>query len=628
MAVSNQAETSLSFSNSSAFATTDNNGQWNKILLASLAIIFILMTVMSFSYGLSGDEVDMNEFGKAILKYFTSFGADKTVFKSSDELNQMHVYNWNRDDVLKYYGGFFDLVCAVLTKISPLAEYTTRHMLNAWAGFLSIFFAAKIAAKLFNKQAAVLCAWMMFFSPFFLGHAMNNPKDIPFATAYIASIYCTLVFFQNLPKPAIRHYIFLILSIGITIDIRVAGILLLPYQFILAGLLFVFKSKSGLEKLDLKVFIKPLLIVCVGGYLAGSLFWPYAQQNPISNPLNALHEMSNFKVSIAQLYEGTKIPSSELPSDFLIKSFIMTNPYVVLIGLLTCFIFILKGFKRANAALYLFIIFTGLFPIFYIMYSHANVYHAWRHELFVFPSLAIAAAGGWYFLGEFLESRKFKWGLAVAGVLMLEPASFIVASYPNTVCYFNGVVGGPKQAYGNYEVDYYYNSVKQDCDWIKKNVIPGLKPTDTITIGSNCAHLLIPYFAEYKNVRILYVRYMERCQKSWDYSVFHIALIPEEILKSRCWINKNTLFKAELNGCPLSSVSKRASYDDLKGFEALKAQKVDTAIMYFENFLKADPDNDEMLSMMANIYHQLHQDNIAQHYNARLGKLMSVNNAE
>ena len=593
-----------------------DDSRWGKVLLVSFLIIFLLMTVMSFSYGLSGDEVDMNMYGKAILNYFTSFGKDQTVFNMPKE--------YDRDGVIQYYGGFFDIICAIANKISPLGEYATRHILNAWAGFLAIFFAAKIAAKAFSRQAGVLCAWLMFLSPFFLGHAMNNPKDIPFATAYIAAIYFIINLFQALPKPAVKDYIFAILAIGITIDVRVGGILLIPYLFVFAGITYVIKQWFQGEKLQPKLWIKPLLIVAVAGYLAGSLFWPYGQKNPISNPLNALSEMSNFKVSILQLFEGTKVQSSELPANFLIKSFLISNSYVLLAGLIFMLVFIWGARKQQMAPVIYFVLFTGVFPVFYVIYSKANIYHSWRHVMFAFPSLSIAAAGGWYYLTGFAAKKNFKYGMVVAALLLLEPALFIVTSFPNTICYFNAFAGGVRGAYSNYEMDYYYNSVKQDADWLKLNILNKLKPTDSLVIGCNAAHLLSKYLTEYKNVRVDYVRFRERNQKVWDYSVFHIALIPEQEIKARTWLSANTIFKAEVSGCPLSAVAKRASTDDLKGFAALKENKVDTAVSYFTSYLKTDPDNVEMLSMMADIFHQIHRDDIARQYGDRVNKLISL----
>ncbi len=295
------------------------------LLLFSFIAVFVAMTVMSFFYGLSGDEVDMNEYGKTILKYFTSFGSDQSVFRTSDELNAAKVYNYNRDGVIQYYGGLFDLICALINTISPLDEYVTRHLLNAWAGFLALFFAAKITRKILGEQAAIIAVWLMFLSPFFLGHAMNNPKDIPFAATYIMSIYFMIRLFERLPNPSKKDYLWVILSIGATINIRVGGILLIPYLAVFAGILFIVKNYIQQEKVALGTFVKPVLITGVLGYLAGSLLWPYALQNPFTNPLNALSEMSNFKVNIRQLFEGAKIFSGELPVSFLPKSFIITN---------------------------------------------------------------------------------------------------------------------------------------------------------------------------------------------------------------------------------------------------------------------------------------------------------------
>lgn len=164
---------------------------WNKSLFISLIIIFILMTVMSFQYGISGDEISMNEYGKSILHYFTSFGADRTALNPPP--------SYDKDGVLEYYGGAFDLLAALINKISPLEEYTTRHILNAWAGFLAILFSVKICRRISNARLGFICAWLMFLAPFFLGNAMNNPKDIPFATVYIAAIYYLICFYDKIP---------------------------------------------------------------------------------------------------------------------------------------------------------------------------------------------------------------------------------------------------------------------------------------------------------------------------------------------------------------------------------------------------------------------------------------------
>lgn len=591
------------------------NPIWNQLFFASLAAVFILMTIMSFSYGISGDEVDMNEYGKQILKYFASFGSDQSVFLSSDQLIAAKVYNYNRDNVVQYYGGLFDLICAVINKISPLEEYTTRHILNAWAGFLAIFFAAKIAVRIMNKQAGTIAIWLMFLSPFFLGHAMNNPKDIPFAATYIMAIYFIIRLFDRLPSPSKKDYAWAILSIGATINVRVGGILLIPYLVVFAGIIFIVKTKFQDEKVSIFSFFKPIAITGILGYLAGSLLWPYGIQNPISNPLTALSEMSNFKVSLGQLFEGAKIPSAELGPDFLIKSFIFTNTFAVLAGICLMFVFVWPFRKNSNAAILYFIAFTAFFPLLYIIYTKANVYHAWRHVLFIFPSMIVLVAFGWEKIIDFFDSKKIKIaGLGMLGFLILEPLYFIASTFPNTVTYYNQLVGGVQGAYSNYEVDYYYNSLKQSADWFKKNELPKLDKNKKTIIYSNAAHILTHYFENEKNIVIDYIRYPERSQKDWDYVIFHIALIPTEDLKTGNWLPPSTLFKAESQGKVLSAVIKRPSHDDFKGFNALNLNQADSAILYFDRYLKADPTNTSILNTQGNILMQLGRIDSAEKY--------------
>ncbi len=581
-------------------STTLTNPQlWAKVFNISLLLLFVLMAVMSFWYGLSGDEVDMNEYGKAILKYFATFGADDTVFHMPAE--------YDRDGVILYYGGFFDLICAVVNKFSPFSEYETRHILNAWAGFVAILFSGKIVAMLSDKRIATLTVWLMFLSPFFLGHAMNNPKDIPLAAGYIMAIYFIIRFFERYPDANWKDYLWVILSIGITINIRVAGILLIPYLFVYVGLLYFAKAAFTKETVVLKDYIKPLLIIAVLGYLAGSLFWPYGQKSPIGNPLTALKEMSNFKVNLAQIWDGEKVYSSQLPQGYLIKSFLYTNTYAVIAGILCFFIFIRATFKNNKRHIIWFVAFTALFPLFYIIYKKSNVYHAWRHVLFIFPSLMVMSGLGWQYLNEFI-SRSWKptvIGLGIAAVLLLEPVIFMVPTFPNTVTYYNGFVGGTKEAYGNYEVDYYYNSVKQCTDYFIEHELPNLDTSKETWVYSNAAHLTARYLEPYKDyVLVDYMRFGEQHIKNWDYAIFHIALIPLPLIQNGTWIPEDAEFVATVKDNPLCVLLKRKTTEDAQGFKAMQSGDVDGAIQHFKNFLEEDNSNLAVMNALARIYMQ------------------------
>lgn len=580
---------------------TYNPKLWTNLFIVSMITVFLLMGIMSFWFGLSGDEVDMNEYGKAILNYFSTFGADDTVFHMSKEVD--------RDGVLMYYGGFFDLICAFVNKFSPFAQYTTRHILNAWAGFVAIYFSARIVAYIADKRLATLCLWLMFLSPFFLGHAMNNPKDIPLAAGYIASVFFIIRFFDRFPTVKKLDYLWLILSIGITINIRVAGILLVPYLFIYVGILYMTKTFVTKEAINLKDYTKPVLIIAILGYLTGSLFWPYGLKNPLTNPLTALDEMSNFKINLSQIWEGEKVMSGALPGSYLIKSFFITNSYALLAGILLFFAFLKSAAKSKHAHVIYFVAFTALFPLFYIIYKKSNVYHAWRHVLFIFPSLVVMASLGWSYFNNYIAGKwhKVGVGLGIAAILLVEPVLFIIPTFPNTVTYHNQFVGGVEGAYGNYEVDYYYNSVKQCTDWFIEKELPKYGADDTVVIATNAAHLLFPYMDGIKNVKITYVRFHERDMQDWDYALFHIALIPLEEIQAEKWLPPTTVFTASVKGKPLSALIKRPSKNDLLGFKALQNGNKEEAIKYFLKYLEEDSTNINVLSVTARVLMEMNK---------------------
>ena len=55
---------------------------------------------------------------------------------------------------------------------------------------------------------------------------------------------------------------------------------------------------------------------------------------------------------------------------------------------------------------------------------------------------------------------------AALGLGLLEPAVFMWRNHPNQCVYFNAFAGGPRGAFGRYELDYWGNSARQAIDWL------------------------------------------------------------------------------------------------------------------------------------------------------------------
>ncbi len=564
---------------------------WDKVLIVPLSIVFILMTAMSFWFGITGDEVDMNNVGKAILNYIISFGKDDMI---------LHLPKYiDRDQVLYLYGGFFDLLANIINKVSPLEEYTTRHLLNAWVGFLGIYYASRIAMLISGKRAAILCILIMFLSPYVIGQSMNNPKDIPFMTAFIAAIYYFMTTMYKSHSLKWQEYIPLIIAMTIAIDTRAAGLIIVPYMCVYLIMDYYFNKRNW-------KFIQKRLqivgIVSIISYFAVSLIWPFAMQDPIHNPLNAVNALSHFKMDINQVYEGNKIGSKSLPIFYILKNFIISNHYILLIGLFLSPIFLLNKTKPKHFVDLLFLSFTVVFPILLIMQSHSNVYNVWRHILFVFPSASILAAFFWEKLIIEWDKPIIKFiPYSIMFIGLFIPLFFMIKNFPKFQSYYNDLVGGIKGAYGNYEMDCFYSGIKESVDWIKNNEKELLRNKDTIILGTNLVPMVREYFKNDKRVKVAWVKFQERSLRKWDYAIFHAELIPLYRIQSNNWKVTGTVQSSDIEGFPLSVTLKRISMDDYNSL-LLLGKSNPSGVPLALRYLRLDPKNEIVNSALFQYY--------------------------
>jgi Dolichyl-phosphate-mannose-protein mannosyltransferase len=576
----------------------------------SMIITTIIMMLMSFGNGITGDDIVVNEYGKEILKFITGFG--------SYDYNYEHPLSklYDRDLVIQYYGGLFSVICVMVNKVSPFAEYTTIHLLNALSGAVATLFAAKICKRYIGESAAVIVIWLMFLSPFWLGNAMNNPKDTPFAATYIIAIYLIFKHIENLNNAHWKQYIWIAIAIACSINVRVGGILLIPYLF--AFIIGANIWERWIMKLPTSLFrgLLPAVGISIAAYLGCSLLWPNAWHDPINHPLDSLTALTHIPVALNQLWEGTKKMSavsdpenegmfvSNLGAYYLPKAIAITTPLLVVFGFLISLILLAihNNKKNLQFAFLLMILFSAVFPVAYIIYKKSNLYHLWRHVLFVYPSICILTAFAFNYIQAYFNNKTVKYAVIAVIVLGLaEPAYFIAKTYPNTMSYFNATVGGTKGAYGKYEVDFYYNSVKESSEWFKKNVVSKLGKTDTLRLGTNAPHIVMEYFRDDPRIKISYVKFYTRNNTACDYQMFHITMITEGAVKTSSWLQDNVIYKAEVCGKTMNAIFKKPSNDDVLGSSMLDKGDVN-GVPLLLNYLKTEPHNDLILAKLANYY--------------------------
>src|ERR1035437_4956547 len=325
-----------------------------KIIFWSLAIaMLIAMLLISRDAGISGDEEVHYKQSEMVYNYFGSFGKDQS------SLDTPKTY-------LKYYGQSFDNLVTILIHWFGIEDiYTFRHLMCSLAGWLTILVTALFAVWITGYGAAILVLLLFAVSPTFLGHAQNNLKDIPFALAYIASVYYSLKLVFSEGKPTWQTIILLVLSIALSIGIRAGGILVVFYLglFLLLKIGIDWIANHELNSAFQKKQLLIILGISVTAYLLGLLTWPYALQNPVLNVWKSYQVMTHYPVTVRQIFEGRQDWSDFHPWYYLPKYMAITIPVIVFSGLAAFFLNTKKNFTSNQKLQVVLVVFTIVFPI-------------------------------------------------------------------------------------------------------------------------------------------------------------------------------------------------------------------------------------------------------------------------
>ena len=615
------------------FWTKNKKNAWFWAFIIIAAALLFIMPLLSLDAGNTGDEGCFQiPQGQNVVNYYKTHGEDTTCL--------------NFKDNLQYYGSSFDVITEYINQTFHIKDINiSRHICNSLLGWLAILMVGLIAYQFGGFRASAIAMILLFLSPRFLGHSFNNPKDLPFAMAVISAIFGMVLFFKQFPKVKWYTFVILILSIAFSISVRIGGLILFGY-FGLLGLIYLFFHLSNNKKkgnklqsngsadtyhITLKDFFKLLvmgLLICIVGYFAGLLLWPFALQAPIKNPMEAFKLMSSFDISLRQLFEGTMQWSDRLPWYYTPKYILISIPIAVIIGMILFFIFCWR--KKEDRFWAFFVFFTFFFPVFWIVYTRANVYGGWRHAMFAYPPMVVAAGWGFDGLVRWVESKlginneKLKMDndcsrearpcvstkgviVNVASVvillaLLIGPIRHIVANHPYEYVYFNELAGGAKKAFGNYEMDYYYHSTREASEWIIANAEP--KPDGSKIRVGTWHTASVSYFFRNDTARFqpTFIRWYEKENSDWDYAIFTVTGINPEYLRSPKFPPKNTVKTIEVDGKPICIVLKRDDKSDCQAFKYKNEGRLDSAFILYHQALQKDPENLGALLNLGELY--------------------------
>src|SRR6266481_4550482 len=203
------------------FLRSDKEAFWARLSFGVVALGALLVLLTFRDYGVTWDEDAHNWYGNFVLDYYTSLFADRNALHWRD------LYN---------YGAIFDTIAAALNRVSPIGIYETRHLLNALVGVLGLAGCCKLGHAMGGARVGFLAALFLLMTPNYYGQMFNNPKDIPFAVGVVWAIYYMVRIVPVLPRPPRRLLAKLGVAIGMTMGVRVGGLLLLGYLGLLLAL--------------------------------------------------------------------------------------------------------------------------------------------------------------------------------------------------------------------------------------------------------------------------------------------------------------------------------------------------------------------------------------------------------
>src|SRR6516164_657946 len=446
-----------------------------KQLSFGLTIFAVVLVLLTFrDYGVTWDEDAHNWYGNFVLDYYLSFFIDQNALHWRD------LYN---------YGAIFDTLAAALNRVSPIGIYETRHLLNALVGILGLVGCCKLGHAMGGARTGFLAPLFLLLTPNYYGQMFNNPKDIPFAVGVVWATYYMVRIVPVLPRPPLRLLIKFGVVVGMTMGVRVGGLILICYLTLLIALDGIWRTIATRQTLLLiesawVALWRVLLPSVIFAYLVMLIFWPWGQTDPIENPLRALAFFSHQTFPFSTLFAGRFVPASDLPWTYLPTYIALALPELVLVLLLCAPV--LAGtviscqwpHVRRELALAHFVVGFGIaFPIAYAIAIKAVLFDGMRHFIFVLPLIAVAAALVADRACARLEHLPYRRLICVMLFIYgVGHISIMAMLHPNQYVYYNAFVGGVGGAQRKFKLDYWANSYAEAVQGLENYLYPTYGP--------------------------------------------------------------------------------------------------------------------------------------------------------
>jgi hypothetical protein len=428
--------------------TANDRTGYDAVALGLLVAAGLLVVLTFQDYGVTWDEPGLRTYGRMLVDWYASGFTDGRAFEFAN---------------LRYYGGAFDIVATLLEPLAPFDPFATRHLLGGLIGMIGLVLAWRLARRLGGPRAGLLALALLAILPGWWGHMFFNSKDVPFAVGMLAALAAWIGVLAEWPRPRLRSSVLLGLAVGLTLGIRVGGVLLAAYFALsLFPLLLETRRRSRWPGVAASLgtgalHLLPALPVTVAVLVPA---WPWVALAP-GHFLDAIAYLGQFPYSADTIFAGQRYPAPAVPLAYWPTLLVLQLPEVFLAGLAAAAAS--PGLGRTGDRVrrlgVLAVAIAALFPLAYVLLARPTAYNVMRHYIFVLPPLAILAGLGLDRALEALRGRARQVALALVLAGCLLPALRIAQLHPYAYVYFNDLSGGVPAAAGRYELDYWGTSL-------------------------------------------------------------------------------------------------------------------------------------------------------------------------
>ena len=410
-------------------------------------------------------------------------------------------------DYNKFYGAAFETLPLLVERIAGLddlrAIYLTRHLMTHLFFLAGGFCCYLLAYRMTGSRLLGLFAMLLFLlHPRMYGHSFWNSKDIPFLSMFIIALLGIHWAFRS---GAVAAFVLCGIVIGILVNLRIMGIMLLPAVLAMRACDLYFAGNWA-ERRQVISSGAAFALAAIVIYYASM---PYLWADPLGRFGELLATLSSPTFKPYELFQGRYVASADLPALYLpVWIGITTPPWALLLAGLGAVGIAWRAVRRAGAWLRngglrfeLLLVVCAALPVIAVIALQLVVHSDWRQLYFLWAPLCLLAMLGLRqvgaVLGETLTPRPAtlaRW--ALAGLAAIALASVVVQSirlHPYQQLYFNFLVDRttPEYLKTQYDMDYSHTGRLEGYQYLLDN-----HPGETIqlewrspTVRSNWRYL-------------------------------------------------------------------------------------------------------------------------------------------